>query len=187
MIPNLEPSGHMPPGRYRCDLSQVQSRFRDHSEFTRSTTRRDIWDEWARATAALRWAVPVAAVWLGGSYISNTADPADLDTVYVVSSFELAAVQTDQQRNRVVALFAGGKLVHAQTGLRVDSYILPWKSNPRSSPQDGGDNMYLRRRGYWDDFWQRISSGPRSAVNPPPENARPRRGYLEVILDGFDS
>ncbi len=64
-------------------------------------------------------------------------------------------------------------------GINLDTYILPWSPQPGPVPslQEHFDYLYLR--GYWDDLWGRIKD-----ANPSIE-ILPRRGYLEVGLDGY--
>jgi hypothetical protein len=45
-------------------------------------------------------------------------------------------------------------------------------------------DQYLRRRGYWDDFWMRTRSGTKGQPFQVAD-ALPRRGYVEISLDGF--
>jgi hypothetical protein len=117
--------------------------------------------------------------WLSGSFLSPKAEPDDVDCVYVVPAPGIEALSGRDRR--VFGLFSWNRL-RAETGLRVDAFVLPWPLIPGvdRKPQD---SVYHQDRGYWDDLWQRRRSGPKDSPSPP-EDALPRRGYVEVVLDG---
>lgn len=181
MIPQLTAAGHLPVGRYPCEPLAVQQRFVDHQEFAGSTTRAGRWKDWCDVTQALRATVPVCAAWLGGSYISGKVDPDDVDSVYLIRDSDIAAV-ADPIGKQVLGLVANNMLKAA--GYEVDSFVVHWRPNPTRAPRDNLDVKYLASRGYWDDFWQRLRAGAKTAP-PVMADALPRRGYLEVTLDGF--
>lgn len=169
-IPPLS-SGSLPMGRWACTEQEVGQ------AFTQGTGRGDIWSEWQQLTGALRQVVGgVAAAWLSGSFVTNKPDPGDIDCLYVIDTAHLAAV-TDAQHQAFIDVVTRSR-VKARFGLRVDSYILEWA--PYQGPQPPvWANGYLQTRGYWDDFWGRIRDPDARLASIP------RRGYLEVILDGY--
>ena len=172
----------IPPGRFRASLEEVATTWLDAPEIGHSTTRRLIWDHWMEAKERLRDAVPVAMVWLSGSFLSPKPDPDDLDCVWVIDETLLAVARMEPDRKRLIGLFADNQL--KTVGMRVDSFVLAWRRRPEIAPRDQRDHEYLHSRGYWDDFWQRTRTGTKGA-EPHRDDALPRRGYLEVVLDGF--
>ncbi len=166
--------GVLPLGRWACTPSEVEHAFVQGS----GGDRIDIWNEWRQVTEALRQAVgAVAAVWMSGSFISDKRNPADIDCLYVVDTARLDTARPDPRARALIDVI-GTSRVKSQYGLRVDSYILEWTPYSGSTPPVGADN-YLKFRGYWDDFWVR------SRDTDPRLGSIPRRGYLEVILDGY--
>jgi hypothetical protein len=172
----------IPPGRIRATIEEVAATWVDAPAFAQSTHRRAIWGEWLQAAAALRDAVPVCVAWLGGSFLSSKPEPGDLDCVWIIDDVMLATAKMDPQRARLIALFANNQL--GDVGMRVDSYVLAWRRRPGIAPRDQRDHEYVAARGYWDDFWQRTRNGAKGS-QPHRDEALPRRGYLEVVLDGF--
>lgn len=166
-------AGSLPLGRWAFGEQDVAVAFVDRQ----GTAGGDIWDEWRQLTGALRQAVGnVAAAWLSGSFVTDKPDPGDIDSLYVIDTASIAAV-TDAQYQAFISVVAQSR-VRSAFGLRVDSYILEWMPYPGPQPPVWADG-YLRTRGYWDDFWGR-------ARDPDDRLASiPRRGYLEVILDGY--
>lgn len=180
-LPDLS-AGTLPPGRFRLSAQEIQDVWVDASAFALSTTRQLIWSQWVEAAAALRGAVPVCVAWLGGSFLSDRIDPGDLDCVWVIDDVLLATAKMNPQAERLIAFFSNNQL--RDVGLEVDSFVLPWRRRPEIAPRDELDGQYLRRRGYWDDFWQRTRSGTKGSA-PTRTDAVPRRGYAEVVLDDF--
>ena len=64
------------------------------------------------------------------------------------------------------------------TGLRVDSFIVPWALEDTDEMTVPG---YQKWRGYWDDWWERRRRAP---GEPLESEAYQRRGYVEVVIDG---
>lgn len=62
--------------------------------------------------------------------------------------------------------------------LPVDSYVLEWTPTPGPGVPVGARG-YLEQRGYWDDLWVRVKDTDDRL------DSIPRRGYLEVIVDGY--
>lgn len=172
----------IPPGRFRVTTEDIVATWLDAPQLAQSTTRRPIWEHWMEAQARLREVVPVAMAWLGGSFLSPKLDPGDLDCVWVIDETMLTVAGMDPDRARLIALFANNQLQNV--GIPVDSFVLAWRRRPGTRPRDPLDHQYLQARGYWDDFWQRTRTGTKGS-EPHRDDALPRRGYLEVVLDGF--
>jgi len=142
--------------------------------------RRALVSEWRTLTDAVRSAVGrVPACWLGGSFFTTKERPSDLDCVYVLHHDDLQAAQSDPEKAQFLAAIVG-KGARENFGLRVDTYYLDWW--PRPGTLRGSEERrsgYLQDRGYWDDLWSRSREGELA------EQKLPRRGYLEVIVDGY--
>jgi len=183
----ITPLSYPPAGRILASLPFIESEFVSDAQYAASATRKSLWGEWQAAVQLLQSVVPVAAVWLSGSFISSKTDPEDVDAVFWVRDDLLEAARAADARNAsVIAAFSQGRGVFEHlTGLRVDTYLCAWRPNPTVAPRDWRDTEYQTQRGYWDDFWLRHRSGTKT--DPPvPEDALPRRGYFEVLIDGYD-
>lgn len=169
--------GHIPMGRWVCTLAEAEARYVPADA---ADPRRQIWDQWVNLTQALRTVVgEVAACWLSGSFFSGKAVPGDIDCLYVIDTDRLAAVSAAGDLARIAFVQAatrGG--VKSRFGIPVDSFVLEWVPTPGpSAPVSAGE--YLGERGYWDDLWVRVKDADSRL------DSIPRRGYLEVIIDGY--
>lgn len=170
------------PGRYQWTWEDVEVKYLPETEYGQ-TRRHVIWEHFKLATETLRSVVPVAAVWIGGSFLSSKAEPSDVDAIYIVRGKDYDSLQEDEDR-QVVSLFSGGEQLKAR-GLLVDSYVFHWTPRASNGPQTDREHNELTARGYWDDWLQR-NKMDRTA--PAVEaDARPVRGYVKVILDGYDA
>lgn len=181
-IPELLPeTGCLPHGRFPSTLEEIEERF--VSSLTNDNGhRRKLWGDFERATRAIRSVTPVASAWLGGSFVSDRVSPSDIDVVYLVRANEYDAITDDEKKK--LNIFRGERKLFAKD-MRVDSYVIDWRPRGSERPEDNESNMNLARRGYWDDWFQR-DRAPGSPETDP-NNAIPRRGYLEVVLDGYTS
>ncbi|WDF32211.1 hypothetical protein PTW37_10015 [Arthrobacter agilis] len=123
----------------------------------------------------------MSSAWLGGSYFSVKEEPGDIDCVYVVDVERIDAL--DDAGRALLQFFANNKL-RGLFGYQIDSFLLAWQSNPTTAPRGPQDYQYLQTRGYWDDLWSRMRSGTKDS-QPTRLDSLPRRGYLEVTLDGY--
>lgn len=143
-------------------------------------TRREVlWRDWETLTAALRSLVgTIPAAWMSGSFVSDKVNPGDIDCLYVVDTEDVqSVVNAGGPDASLLMAMVSGPQVRGRLGLNVDSYLLEWCPTPgprRDAPPD-----YYESRGYWDDFWARRRD------TDPRLDAIPRRGYLEVIIDGY--
>nr|WP_218062937.1 hypothetical protein [Arthrobacter sp. SDTb3-6] len=158
-------------------MEAVQSRFG-----TSTDRRAKLWDDFLTATALLRSHVPVCAVWMGGSYFTIKPEPDDIDCVFLVEAS--AAESAINESAAVIGAFASGKSVRRGLGLELDTFILPWAPDATTGMSHPFVRDYYRTRGYWDDLWSKMRSGSKGAT-PVKLDSHPRRGYLEVILDGY--
>lgn len=186
MIPDIEPSGFLPVGRYSCSLNEVRTRFVDSKSYAQSVTRRGIWSDFLDYLSALRSLTPVCAVWIAGSFISRKVNPNDIDIVLLLDGEELDARFPDMSVQAKNFLLASGRghlgWAHLRIPLKVDTYTVTWRAFMNGNPNDNNRINYFSWRGYWDDFWQRCRSNQPSSLR---RDSRPERGYLEVVLDGY--
>lgn len=184
MFPALESAtGALPVGRFPATLGEVKSSYVDAPQFAGSTTRSEIWSHFESATSELRRIVPVAYVWIAGSFTTNKLDPDDLDVIYWCED-RLVDLVTDVRDKQILEMFALNSLRNV-TGLRVDTRYGRWHVHPDADRVPKAQHeSYARSRGYWDDFWLRSRSGAKTDPRVR-DDALPRRGYLEVILDGI--
>lgn len=175
-----DPTNFLPPGRYRWTWEDVEAKFVPETQFG-ETRRQIVWQHFKFATETLRDVVPIAAVWIGGSFLSSKPEPGDVDAVYIVRGKEYDALQ-DVADKQLVALFSGGEQLK-QRGLLVDSYVLHWTPRVSNGLETDREHRELTFRGYWDDWLQRNKLDRKAP--PAAADAEPVRGYVEVVLDGF--
>ncbi|GAY19105.1 hypothetical protein [Mycobacterium sp. shizuoka-1] len=181
MIPDLDGShGQLPPGRYRASRGELHDRFVDG----RGAHRQQLWADWESATSLLCRHVTVNAAWLYGQFVSDDPDPEILSCVYWAEDLELAKARLNPSSATILAAFAQRGKVRRTVGLQVDTYLMAWHCQPDTSIEDRYLAPYLQRRGWVDDHLQRMRWGPRGSP-PSREDALPRRGYVEVIVDDY--
>jgi len=182
-------TGYLPRGRHRVNDADIRARFVDHADFTASTTRHDVWDEYELGRDLLGSKVRIHAIWIGGSFLTSKVDAKDLDALFIVSARDYRKLDAADQA--VVASFIPrtgplGTPVRGHGLKRLDSFLLLWAPysplNPKTTPDH---NEYAVWRGYWDDFWQRDRHNKPDGIPPHWKDALPVRGYLEVELDDF--
>lgn len=174
-------------GRQRASVDAVKAAFVDDSRFSTSSSRCAIWDDFEAGLALLSSAVLVHAAWLGGSFISDKLNPGDLDVVFVINQSDLnhrSAADKQVVDGFQREVYQGPDRPARPHGLLLDSFILPWRPLANLQTRAPGHMPYILGRGYWDDFWCRRRTGAKS--DPPvPDDAIPKRGYLEVILNDY--
>jgi hypothetical protein len=183
VIPPLTAAGALPRGRFPATIAEVESAFVSDPGWATSTTRQTVWDDWKQITAQARKIVPVAAVWMAGSFLTDKMDPDDLDVVYIIDARQAAAVASPLHKG-FLSLLSQGDALRTLRGKRLDTFVINWVPDPDGLGATPGFSDYAGYRGYWDDLWQRRLSGPKHALRVP-SDALPKRGYLEVILDDF--
>lgn len=187
MIPDLhEQEGQLPIGRYLTALDSVAGKFVTADHLSGSSTRAEIWAHFVSATEHLRTIVPVCSVWISGSFISAKLNPDDIDVIYWCEDRHIDSIDPARQTDRLVLQKFSMNALRQDLGLRLDVRVGRWHARPETSlTAAAADRSYIAQRGFWDDFWLRKRSGIKGAP-PTRSDALPRRGYLEVILDGFD-
>lgn len=163
-------------GRWVCSPDELKAAFVDPDTGVREA----IWADWVMLRDALRSVVgEIAACWIAGSFVSDKATPGDIDCVWIVDAARW--VQAWNSADLPVRQFlndAAKGQIKPQHNIQVDSYVLEWMPSPGPNPVVGGDSYY-GNRGYWDSLWVRVKD-PDDRLD-----SIPRRGYLEVILDGY--
>lgn len=175
MLPSCDEIG-LPLGRWPATPESLDA----YAAMNDQTHRARILSDWHTLTDAVRDAVGVLpACWLSGSFFSTKERPSDLDCVYLVRHDVLAAAQQDPDKAKFLQAIAGHG-AQDNFNLLVDAYFIAWW--PRVGIHRGSDDRrrnYLEDRGYWDDLWSRSRHGELAGTKLP------RRGYLEVIVDGY--
>ena len=78
MIPDFDERGYLPPGVHRADLSEVLSRFGDISEVRRAQGESLEW------LISLCKAAGIVRVVTNGSFVTDIAEPNDVDCVLLI-------------------------------------------------------------------------------------------------------
>lgn len=166
----------LPAGRHNLSIEVARTTFcfNEHREA--------LWSEWIDATSLLRSHVPICKAWLGGSFFTDKSQPGDIDCVYFIDADHLEGLQDDS--HNIVGAFASGSAVKEHLKLRVDTFVVPWRANSTPMRDHPAFAEYYLVRGYWDDLWSKMRSGSKGA-EPVRLDSHPRRGYLEVLIDGF--
>lgn len=186
MIPPFDAAtGALPLGRFPATVPEVEHALvTGFPDAVGASRRGELWEDFLDATTILASHVSIACAWLGGSFVTAKAEPDDVDVVFWVEDTELARAATVAASAELLEEFTSpGSLRRA--GLRVDAYVVPWVSNGTAAPRGPQDIAYHRSRGYWDDLWLRLRSGSKGSA-PTRLDSIPRRGYLEVNLDGYE-
>lgn len=181
MIPGLSSEhGLLPAGRYRATREEVHARF----VAGRGERRTTLWDHWELATTVLNQQVPINAAWLHGTFFSDADQPQPVQCLYWVEDLELGKARLDPVSGPLLRACSKPGQVHRVVGVQVDTQLVPWHCRPDPQEPDDYYAPYLQRRGMVDDLLQRIAAGPAGAARTRLD-ALPRRGYLEVIIDGY--
>jgi len=163
-------------GRWVCTSAEVEEAFVDFD----SGVRQKIWSDWLMLRDAIRSAIgEVAACWLAGSFVSDREIPGDIDCVWVVDAQVWnTALNSGDPHLAQFLLNCAGNAVKSDYDLQVDSFVLEWMPTPGPTRPEVA-RTYYGDRGYWDNLWVRIRDSDQRL------DSVPRRGYLEVIIDGF--
>lgn len=80
-IPNLDHRGVLPPGLHACSLDEIQVRF---GSFQESDRRVRLHEELVRYAAEARNSRMIQALVVDGSFVTDKAEPGDIDLVIVL-------------------------------------------------------------------------------------------------------
>ncbi|WP_434450088.1 DUF6932 family protein [Lentzea sp. E54] len=191
--PFLEDQEHLPPGRFRLSWDEARELLVDNPLFAGSQSRSELWRGLTRYIARffelqdryedlLDGRQLALFVWIGGSFASKKVDPRQLDLSIAI---DVLARRALAKQPGVGWLNEATNRSHCVKNYGVSPIEIPFVvvPSPFRSDQLGLDEQsYLRERGAWDDWWQRIRTP--GVVNCPPseETAGTARGYLEVTL-----
>lgn len=187
IIPDLEVSGQLPPGRYRATVDEVEARFVRDARWDVSETRPKVWngfrsyvDAWRQVEADTGVDL-LKGVWMGGSFVSSEMNPADLDASPIYDDIAFRSL-----KGRPGAGHAARLIGHRQSvveAFAVEPFAIGWRSIPSTLFVMGLDNATkdsLAVRGGLDDWWQRVRpEGARRAPEAPVDLGV--RGYIEVV------
>ena len=180
MLPELGPDGMLPPGRYRATRDELCGRFVEG----RGEHRAALWRDWEAATEMLGRCVQLNAVWMYGPFLSTVEDPQLVHCVYWAEDYEIAKARLNLEFANVLRSYSLPGHVRRILGVRVDTSLAHWHCQPDMRNRDHDFAQYAKRRGEVDDLVQRVVSGPRGAERVR-QDALPRRGYAEVIINGY--
>lgn len=166
--------GALPPGRWVCQPSEIEAAFVTGL----APERQQIWDDWVQLVDVLRNVVGrVPAAWLSGSFFTGKPVPGDIDSVFVVDADDVAAARRASISNAQVLWVIATNSTKGIFKLNVDSFLLEWC--PMPGPDRNAPAAYYADRGYWDDLWVRERDTDARLESIP------RRGYVEVMIDGY--
>ena len=176
LIPELQDIGALrkvlPYGRYLTTMDELEDRYVPVGD----DNRRAIWDAFQEVTEVVRQAYgKLAAVWLGGSFITSEEHPHDIDVVYLVDGDSYSNAITDPRGQFVTQVLIGKHPLMRRFNPLVDAYLI---TVPPTEIKN--DFIYSSTRGYWDQFWSkaRFEEGNDRWLYPA-------AGYLEVMVDGY--
>lgn len=162
----------LPHGRYLTTMQELENVCVPPGD----TNRRAIWDAFQEVTAVVRCAYGrLAAVWIGGSYITSEEHPHDIDVVYLVDGNSYNSANEDPRVRYLTQVLLGKNPQIDRLNPLVDAYLFP------VPPTTVDINYnYSVARGYWDQFWSkaRFNDGDDRWLFPA-------AGYLEVLIDGY--
>lgn len=187
-IPAFEATGLLPHGRFACDLDEFERMFVLDARFASSAKRTPLFGDFLAALDLVQAIMPggVERVWIGGGFTSDKLDPSDIDATFIINEPVHEALD-DEARERIEALLTHGGFKADGIGLSVDGFMLVRRQVANPWTADGGvrpaATPYLVRRGAWDDWWSRHRVHGTAEEKPQVEDAPPRRGYVEVIID----
>ena len=178
LIPELQEIGALrkvlPYGRYLTTMEELEEKYVPADD----DNRRAIWLAFQEVTSIVRQAYgKLAAIWLGGSFITSEEQPHDIDVVYLVDEDSYSKGIKDPRGQFVTQVLLGKSSVTTKLHPLVDAYLFPV---PPTTIENNYN--YSATRGYWDQFWSKARYGE--------GNSRwlyPAAGYLEVVIDGYDN
>ncbi len=186
MVLEFSDDGHLPPGRYSCTYDEAQD-FLTKDALRDASSRNDLWNDLERFLARyVGWEEEhqvrlLHRMWLGGSFVSSKLDPNNLDVTLFLHADAILALK---------GKVGSRKLIPSRESVAADFRISPVfvKYVPipnvfRLDILSDQEREYFANRGRWDDWWQRRRLDDSQDRSPSLATCRPRRGYLEVMLD----
>lgn len=177
VIPPLDPRGRLPLGRHVTDLAELRERFATDAH------RSDMFEELLSLLQVITLNIhPVSALWVGGSYVTSTPAPRDIDVVFLIPAPALVRAQhVGGAAAEVVKLLleADPENHFPPIGVRLLADEGPFAR--AMSEASRTQKRWLAHRGYWDQLWQ-CARGKQPGEQIPYDH-----GYLEVMIDGYTS
>lgn len=167
----------LPLGRYLASFEELEKIYVPKDDENRQA----IWQAFRDVLAQLRSILDsVAAVWIGGSFITSEPNPHDIDVVFIITEDIFNAATTDVARFALWVLSNNASSPPRLNPL-VDGYLLVVPPTEYSLT-DTREKIYAQQRGYWDQFWSKT----RFSDTNDERWRYPAAGYVEVIVDGYE-
>ncbi|WP_394298925.1 DUF6932 family protein [Nocardiopsis sp. SBT366] len=157
---HLTEDGILPPGCHVVSPRQVKRFFVDG---TSSQNRHAIYEEWRQHRSALKSIGPVLYQWIGGSFATNSINPADIDVATFIDG--IAFDRLPPWKRTLISHLCEGRDKQGKNGenfSHIDCKMVP--VFPRNDPRH---SLYLTDREFWRRKWSRTRSNT-------------QRGFLEV-------
>jgi hypothetical protein len=176
MVPEFNAEGLLPCGRFVATAGEVEAALVKADLLAASSTRSQVWADFLAVVDLIRdRRVKVPAAFVSGSFVTNRLDPEDVDASVII---DVSRVTNPKTIASVQSIVANTRTL----GLNVDAFLIHWFPD---GTEHGRAPAYWEQRGHWDDFWQRYVPNKQDRDFPQRAHAMPKRGYLEVILDGY--
>lgn len=177
-IPELQDIGALrrvlPFGRYLATMDELRARYVPDND----DNRRAIWEAFCEVTGEVRQVYgKVAAAWLGGSFITSEEHPHDIDVVFLVDEHSYTYGCATNVGRFVTQILLRKHPGVSRLNPLVDAYLFPVPPT-----QIEYDYNYCVARGYWDQFWSKARF-----VDGDERWLYPAAGYLEVVIDGYNT
>ncbi|MDO8308549.1 MAG: hypothetical protein Q7V58_09390 [Actinomycetota bacterium] len=178
MIPAFTTAGMLPVGRFQCTAEEFEQAFVGaEATHAQSERRQDLWAQFQGTVAALKsLGCSIPAAFIGGSFTTEKPEPDDIDVTFLI---ERASVDDDVIGQIDTMASAISSLTNVQALVIYWCAVSDWSPNAVES-----DLRYIMLRGKWDDWWQR-DVAKTDRVTFTRDQAFPKRGYLEVIIDDY--
>lgn len=167
----------LPLGRYLACFDDLKERYVPEGD----SNRQAIWSAFQDVLTQLKNILgSVAAVWIGGSFITSESNPQDIDVVFLITENVFNAATTDVAKFALWVL-SDNESIPQRLNPLVDGYLLVVP--PTEVELNGVTGVqYATQRGYWDQFWSKT----RFVDKSDERWLYPTAGYVEVIVDGYD-
>ncbi|MBX3175914.1 MAG: hypothetical protein KF886_00995 [Candidatus Hydrogenedentes bacterium] len=169
MIPDFDPHGLLLDGVYVCDEGVFKEKFVD--AFPNSSQRRVLFDGFKKLRDEAEVVLSAATQWVDGSYVTDKADPDDVDVVTFVEIDLLNALFIDQQ-NVVRQLLHGREDTKEKYGCH--TFLVPC-----CDPSNRFFGVFERQRLYWRKWFG--STRGTVAPNGTPGPGR-EKGFVSLVL-----
>jgi hypothetical protein len=163
LIPGPDGYSVPPPGRWTCSRAQFEAEFMIGRAPIRRRLVEDLDTYWNQQT---RHGLAVLSYWIGGSFVSDKAQPGDIDVTAIIDG--AASVPDKSAADWINPRRRWKTQIHPEVGrlLLVDAFgLIKYPDRHPRLPD------YHRLRGHWDDWWQRSRATGEALT----------RGYVEVV------